>query len=1218
MSGAGSVSGTRKSEARERSPFKLEVSEGESRGVDSDEPAPGILHSSSDTHELCTKDVSTSSYEILQELRSLRAGDSSWRDVRPFISHHAPTVLQAIHCTPDLRDWLVDISTPSQLLDVVERIGGPIEAQFRWLASANLKAAPAGWRREDGLLERAEPLLDRLDHYRSIAVLEASLKATQSEELSLRRSTPAAGQHSVYRYYRDKARPLEEQRRHAIAEAGLTEQAWSDEKDLFRAVFRAHALHTTLHLLKASAERIEDVRAHYRGGLELQALRADVASLAEKQRQIDSLRMQLFRPASREQNQATELANRLLSEESDFAVLRSALSRKHALVSDPDLELASIAQSLPNARAEVERIVRKRLSDIEKISDQLATDTTLVFRLDRVLEHAKASLGIRLGSTAALLVAEEVESLNAIEDAKNTAFLALSLALGLASGFGGATALSSSSAGTSLAAMATVDAVQKYSIELSASSTDFDRARAIASERPSAIWLAIDVASFVIDAGAFARSFGAVSDAAISVGRASTRIEHEQARSRLAHEIFRIPSTVARAPEAFFAAALEAAENQRTRAAVLANAREAQQLRAGHPQLERSAIAELLSLSDQTRAALLAKLVARPHVINNLALIMNGHASVRHGIQRLFDFGDGSIGLDILEELSSWRSASKARELLDRLGGPRVAPEHLAEIEGNLRKVQSTSARTARLEVLSRELLPIRPNDAERISRKYRVPVLLNRDVSGRDTRVSFVATRGRIDDVQLEIGAGASLHDVELHLSTVERLAVYRGLLGRASTLLDNVREWRGHEVLRPGQAAFRAALELEKLPAVIRSRELELSGAITAERIASLEADIASLKAQLSSFEQAVAKDLPELEIDYVAALSPEAFEQLRLERARSYPDFAVVSALEGKTLGAVESNAELKRRFEEFYRVDRNEVIYRRESHIGDVPMLRLEHGAEPVTLRFTPLHEPEPPIPLPRGTPAEVEAFVVRNSESWARWRTALLGEQIINEADIAALVANVLSTKNAPTTVQKLRDALKIATRDQIVLSCFRGAKSGAESYQRLRNVALSLNPADQGSISERWYLEHTKRFRGVDLQPHPDLWRATDGGMKVDRRPDNFNVVTGELGEVKSSKSALQKRDLQQIEDTLVAMMGEGLNTKDQVSVRAYRLTFLDPKAAFDSASPLVDWFKRFSEFRLEVFDRKGELHVVNARSLRQLREQKRDLRSLLEEWVAK
>jgi hypothetical protein len=1202
-------------------PFDGVFRKGELSAIDGRAPANRIGCATSVNATLASADQPATPRQdrLIQDLEQLRIRGESWRVVRARLSHEEPSDLQILYRAPGMKEWFGAIATPSQLVDTVERMGGPLAQQMDWLTSAGVKLAPRDARRDLVLSPDDQARLERFDQYRSIAELEAEIKTANDEKPiptgDQILDTEAAIEHVA------RLGKLYEQRRVALREAGLDEALWKREKEAFSGLFRAYAVTTARAMLKNSKRWIEAQHKKYGKSEAIETLKKDVLPLVEKAREAVELHKKYIatlRKDGEEGPRSPAAFERFRQAEAERDALRAQLAETHAILKDPETNPEALIGSTVEARQEIDRVVRARLEAIQETHRNIDEDTTSVFNLDRVMSETKRAMGIVEGSAADLVIQAAADRLASSESIKNWAAAGITIGLGLVTGVGGAIGLAATALGTSLGVLSSIDSAHQYSVEANAARTDFDRARSLSSKEPSAFWLAVDIASTVLDVGAFAKTFTSLHETAAAALRARSAADLEDARASIAAIAGTAPQGSVSNTDDLVRSSINAVERERSRIVLLEGHPEiVGAIRAQHPHLDHGALAGLIQLDDATRAAVLRTFAAEPRALARLGRLIDASPDAARGFERLRGVVDEKTFAGLAKDIATRRDQDRARALIERLGNPRVDAGDEREIAHALASRESTSGKVKALEKFARERLPVTRADAEAFAQKHRVPIVVNEAGSSRDVRIYFTARDGLVDDIRIEVGARATLADLEGHAATVQQIAVYRGLLRRAARLVDSI-----SGAPRPGTAAYVAAREIEKLPGRIRAWQRELAGTVTPERAEILRRDIQALERQLEEHRHVFASGSDAPGRAFVAALDAESD---RIELLREWPAYGDVAQLEGKKLDDVLANAELRRTFDAHYhqsgRIDGANArrISRHNGHTGDVPLLREQEDG---TLRFVPGRDADPPILLPQASTAEVIAFFERSSQSWTKWRDVLVSEGVMSEREIAALMKKSLTGKNAPKTVEQLRDVLKNATRDRLVSHCFTGAKDAATTHTRLRAFVSKLNPADQGSVAELWYCRYSEVYLGRKVEPHVHMRPADNPGLEAARIPDNLHIEGRELGEVKSTADKLSARDKAQIDAMLKAMEqgsgGAAVVVKNGAahSVDRLRLTFTDPAGAFGSADAILGLLTRSQRLTVEVFDTSGQLQVLRQADLRKLRRSGTSLHAKLKEWA--
>ncbi len=159
-----------------------------------------------------------------------------------------------------------------------------------------------------------------------------------------------------------------------------------------------------------------------------------------------------------------------------------------------------------------------------------------------------------------------------------------------------------------------------------------------------------------------------------------------------------------------------------------------------------------------------------------------------------------------------------------------------------------------------------------------RVPVEIDESLStaGNQTvHVTYALDRwGLVTDIRIRRAPGASMAEIDLHLSTVRRMQQFVGLSGWMRNLLGRLSATVGiTSRAEAGSLLWEARLELMKLPEVVQARMEQMQQAIDQGRIAdaeAIDADIAFLQRQLEGHQRTLDDAVQARGRGYVAAES------------------------------------------------------------------------------------------------------------------------------------------------------------------------------------------------------------------------------------------------------------------------------------------------------------------------------------------------------------
>ncbi|MBD2207033.1 DUF4157 domain-containing protein [Calothrix sp. FACHB-1219] len=176
--------------------------------------------------------------------------------------------------------------------------------------------------------------------------------------------------------------------------------------------------------------------------------------------------------------------------------------------------LRNIAENRGLGRAEtVGAVIYERLANIQRVREGLESGEVNTWTLPEIVTLTMADMGVRPNTMYARVIQDEVEhrSESGILD-WILAGVALVLGIVAAIPTGGsslAVAVSAAAALTSagISGYMLAEHIQEYGLESALAATDFDKARSISQDEPSAFWLALDIVFFIADLGAAAQAF---------------------------------------------------------------------------------------------------------------------------------------------------------------------------------------------------------------------------------------------------------------------------------------------------------------------------------------------------------------------------------------------------------------------------------------------------------------------------------------------------------------------------------------------------------------------------------------------------------------------------------------------------------------------------------------------------------------------------------------
>lgn len=680
------------------------------------------------------------------------------------------------------------------MLDVVRRMDLPPDVAQRWLREAGVHAAHPG-------------------------------------PISAGRA-PGAPTERAMRILEDHAEVYRALRAHRAAERGVTGPGGTADPDALSRARRA------LEAARVSAglerlEPIEEAEAQLLAGFVAHALRVAEAHLDRTARQLQAVDVR--------DPQLHDWLDALADEPMDDGALedaRAVMAERFPIVSAPGLDLAELARSTPSDRRRMLRATMERSAGaIAAYRSALRHDTRLVFVTPGLRQATLQALEAPESSVIADVVAEEAGRLARSENYARLGELAAGAALA-------APSLGSSLVGqlgaVALSAWAVDRSVSEYRLARAALGASLEGALALeayAGGDPSSLWVALDVATLVVDATVVAAGLRAVARATAAAGRGGPV-------SGIRAEVARLPEGALVDAERFAArleqGALAAREDRRLRETAEDFLAQLEHVRPG---LGQPAALGLARLSPGLAWALVDGLP--PDLLRRAGLLARDPAA-RRGLSRLLAGGEA---LDTTEALLARRDLEGAARALARYG---EAPEEAAhEIARAVRG--PASARARRLLDAVRDHAPLDPRARLEASDAVDAPVTVDPALEGRSVEVRYASKGGRVGEVHVAVGPRASRQDVLQHAGVVKDLQRYRDLQGELRLTLARLKRRLGFAAHLPGSAGYEAAREVEKLESML-AKERSFGLDALPERLASLERQLEAQSERLARFPRSV----------------------------------------------------------------------------------------------------------------------------------------------------------------------------------------------------------------------------------------------------------------------------------------------------------------------------------------------------------------------------
>jgi hypothetical protein len=174
-----------------------------------------------------------------------------------------------------------------------------------------------------------------------------------------------------------------------------------------------------------------------------------------------------------------------------------------------------------------------RQHSIDTVRDKAGGKPDKIWDIDTIVRLTRISANTASVTMAEGLIRERMEERKEAAVLQGLFVAAIALALAIPTG-GGSLGVATAVLGAGLSGYLAFQSIQKFELETALTNTDVDkRASALATEEPSAFWVALDVAFAILDTSAAIKAFRAVRVEAQAALAAKTVAEQAEADSRL-------------------------------------------------------------------------------------------------------------------------------------------------------------------------------------------------------------------------------------------------------------------------------------------------------------------------------------------------------------------------------------------------------------------------------------------------------------------------------------------------------------------------------------------------------------------------------------------------------------------------------------------------------------------------------------------------------------
>lgn len=297
--------------------------------------------------------------------------------------------------------------------------------------------------------------------------------------------------------------------------------------------------------------------------LRAQKKRAELSSRRARLVKINVNRRMGAFPTIRDPAAFESLGSEIAAKTQEIESLRREFDRFRAGIETRYPALASFAEESGTGSLEkvsagavadvVGPVIYQRLNSINRVREALRLGSVDPWTLKEIVTLTMADLGIPPDTMYARVIRDEVDR-RSETGVLDWILSAIALVLGIIAAVptGGsslAVAVSAAAALTSvgISGYMLAEHIQKYQLESSLATTDFDRARSISQSEPSAFWLALDIAFFIVDLEAAAQVFRRMAPHALrALGTGDEAAEALQAVENIAREVHEGPELAER------------------------------------------------------------------------------------------------------------------------------------------------------------------------------------------------------------------------------------------------------------------------------------------------------------------------------------------------------------------------------------------------------------------------------------------------------------------------------------------------------------------------------------------------------------------------------------------------------------------------------------------------------------------------------------------------
>ena len=336
----------------------------------------------------------------------------------------------------------------------------------------------------------------------------------------------------------------------------------------WKRLFRARAVELTLLALTASEQVVTAELTRYRDPAEVAALYAKTATLRKLETEATAADIRTLPTMA--QVHASGLGPRTPAQiaaakeakekRAAAAAERATLADDHPILKDTKLHTYRLnTDDVSEFGSRLRSNAKDRLADITKTRNCVLTDPDTIYQLDRVRELALQELAAGGADDVGRMIVEDAMKAIAKDDLLHgIAIAALAIGLGLLTFGAGTVAVIGAAGALSLSVYTASEEWDKYDKAMAAAHTAFDAEKAVSSEDPTILWLAVSLVAIGLDGAALVKALRAAAPAAEVLSKTGSAVKFEEAlakASELSEGVRQALTKQAKAEEAFTKAA---------------------------------------------------------------------------------------------------------------------------------------------------------------------------------------------------------------------------------------------------------------------------------------------------------------------------------------------------------------------------------------------------------------------------------------------------------------------------------------------------------------------------------------------------------------------------------------------------------------------------------------------------------------------------------------